>query len=296
MKSIFRLSALFLSGLVLFSCSGNDDDREVQTTITLKTINLAKLSANAEYQAWIVSDGQNISLGKFNDGRDSHDFRVSLAKADAATRFMVSIEPGNDPSGEISNTVVLSGPFSGNSASLTINTAIANFTSISGEYTLMTPTDDNSGNDQSGFYFYNPNTGVKGLNLPDLPAGWKYEGWVVVPKQGGGTVNLSTGKFTSAEGRDEADGYSSNINNSPSFPGEDFLNSQFLSLQGVSTPVDIRGKKVFVSVEPSDDPDDLTPFYIQPLVNNLTGNELKPAMNTMTVNSASFPQGVVTVE
>tara|TARA_Y100000815_G_C13343298_1_gene500950 strand:- start:528 stop:1433 length:906 start_codon:yes stop_codon:yes gene_type:complete len=296
MKPIFKLSTLILSVATLMSCGGNDDDREVQTTLTLNTFNLGELPNNAEYEAWLVSNGENISLGKFNGNASEKTFRVSLERADAATQFLISIEPGNDPSGEISNTILLSGPFSGNSASLNINNAIANLSGISGAYTLMTPTDNNSSNEQSGFYFYNPTSGTAALNLPTLPDGWMYEGWVTLPKQGGGTVNLSTGKFTSPEGRDEFDGYSSNTNTSPSFPGEDFLSTQFLSLQGVSTPVDIRGKKVFISIEPATDPDELTPFYIQPLINNLTGQDLAPAMNTMTVNSASFPQGVVIKE
>ncbi len=285
-----------LAGVLFSSCSSDDDAGDRNAELTLNVIGLQELNNTSEYEAWIVVNGSNVSLGRFTDTNFPKDFRLQSEVLNNASRFMLSIEPGNDSNSTISNTVILSGDFSGNSASLTINEAIGNFAGAQGEFVLETPTDDDpfmaNANDQAGIHWYVPNENPPraGLNLPNLPNGWKYEGWVVLPTSQG-TVNVSTGTFSRPEGADDFAPYSGN-QPAPAFPGEDFLNNS-VAPAGVNFPPDLRGKKVFISIEPFPDTDQ-APFFIRPL--DATATEVSPFIHSMNLNSASFPLGSVTRE
>ncbi|KKK54488.1 hypothetical protein LCGC14_3084210, partial [marine sediment metagenome] len=89
--------------------------------------------------------------------------------------------------------------------------------------------------------------------------------------------------------------YSMTVNAPPAFPGEDFLNLNLLSKSGVNTIPDLRGKQVFISIEPSPDNDGNEPFILQPLSVE-AGIELAPALNTMDLKTASFPVGTASKE
>ena len=282
-----------LTILTLASCSGDDEGSGV-TTLTLDVIGLQKLSSNAEYEAWITVAGSPVSLGRFTDVNFPKEFRTSSQMLNAADNFMLSIEPGNDNSTAISNSVILKGNFMGNSATLSVEQAIGNFSNASGKFVLKTPTDNangvDNGNDESGIYFYDPNTATPGLRLPDLSAGWVYQGWVILPTAKG-DVYVSTGTFTSSTGTDDFAPYSSQKNPAPAFPGEDFLNNT-VAPAGVTFPTDLRGKNVFISIEPANDTS-AEPFFLRPL--NGTANDLSPVLNSMNFNSASFPIGSVAI-
>ena len=88
------------------------------------------------------------------------------------------------------------------------------------------------------------------LNVPKLPAGWAYEGWVVGPNG-----PISTGRFTDPAGADEdGGGPDAGPDGTPPFPGQDFINPA----------LDVPGLTVVLSVEP--DPDDSpAPFALKPL-------------------------------
>lgn len=67
--------------------------------------------------------------------------------------------------------------------------------------------------ENSGVCWLNPENGPgRGLELPELVAGWKYEGWVVED----GTP-VTTGKFTSVVSADESAPYSSDVASGPHF-------------------------------------------------------------------------------
>lgn len=296
MTKFFRNSLLIgLTTLFASACS-SDDDTVDRSTLTLNVIGLQPLSQFFEYEAWIVTNGEHISLGRFSDTNFPKTFTALTGQVTNASQFKVSIEEGNDPSPNISNSVIVSGNFAGNAANLSINDAIGNFSQVEGLFVLETPTDDvngvNNGNDEAGIYFYNPENASAGLRLPSLPAGWKYNGWVTLPSSSG-SQNLATGTFTSPSGRDDFAPYSSSQNPAPSFPGEDFLNST-VAPDGVVFPPDLRGKKVFISLEPDLDTDNRNPFFLQPLTGVAT--ETSPTVTIMQVNSASFPIGSATRE
>ncbi len=123
--------------------------------------------------------------------------------------------------------------------------------SASGKYILATPTDGGAmTNEESGIWFLD-NSGpsvAKGLNLPTLPSGWKYEGWIVI-----NGIPVSTGTFIDANTADSnaaSSNFKGTIGNGPNYPGEDLLRN---APTGLTFPTDLRGKIVAISIEPSTD-------------------------------------------
>ncbi|MEH6405928.1 MAG: hypothetical protein V7767_01480 [Leeuwenhoekiella sp.] len=289
---MFKIKLILLGMVITIftSACSSDDDSSASSALTVDIIGLQQLSNTSEYEAWLIVEGLPVSMGRFTDVNFPKVFKTSSQILNSATQFKLSIEPGNDSNSSISNTVILSGNFAGNSAALTIEQSIGNFKDASGEFVLKTPTDDtngvDNGNDQSGVYWYDPMTATPGLNLPDLPLGWVYEGWVTLPTSQG-DVNVSTGTFRSATGMDDFAPYSSQRNPAPSFPGEDFLNNS-VAPAGITFPTDLRGKTVFISIEPAADTSS-EPFFLRPL--NGVAKDLSPSLNSMNFNSASFPLG-----
>ncbi|MEM6994920.1 MAG: hypothetical protein AAF721_30690, partial [Myxococcota bacterium] len=89
------------------------------------------------------------------------------------------------------------------------------------------------------------------LQLPVLPDGWLYEGWVV-----GADGPISTGRFADPADADrDGAGPASGPDGTPPFPGQDFI----------MPPTDLTvDHMVVISVEP--DPDDSPlPFALKPL-------------------------------
>jgi len=209
----------------------------------------------------------------------------------------LSVEPGNDSSPEISESILLSGNFVGNAATVDVTQTFGSYTSASGQFVLQTPTDNVSTNENSGLYWYVPSTGQPGLKLPTLPSGWKYEGWVTVPGTSG-DIDLSTGRFTNVNNADESDPFSLNINPAPDFPGEDFINENVLSAYGVNTLPNLLNKQVFITIQPIFDNSStgasIAPFVLRPLVGTVTQEAGSGVTNTMQINTASFPVGRVT--
>ncbi len=289
-----NLLALLTAGF-LASCSGSDDTID-RSTVTLESVTrLEQLPASSEYQVWLVSGGENISLGRFRKLSNGQTFQALTGQVDNASGIKISIEPGNDPSPEISNTVILSGNFNGNSADLSIEGSLGSFTNASGVFTLWTPTDNNDTNNQSGVWFLRPNNGnpVAGLNLPTLPTGWMYEGWVEVRNSSNQLINLSTGRFQGVTGEDMEDAFSANNFPAPQFPGEDFVSPNILALAGLNSSPDLKSKKIFITVEPEPDFDYTAPFVVQPLINPAAGSGLYPETQGMDLNTLSFPRAVV---
>lgn len=291
----FNIILLAACLAVLSSCSG--DDTVARSTVTVDISGLERLENGAQYQAWI-SDGVDLtSLGRFTDVEFPKTFEALTGEVENATQFLLSVEPGNDSSPEISESILLSGNFVGNAATVDVTQTFGSYTSASGQFVLQTPTDNVSTNENSGLYWYIPSTGQPGLKLPTLPSGWKYEGWVTVPGASG-DVNLSTGRFTNVNNADESDPFSLNINPAPDFPGEDFINENVLSAYGVNTLPNLLNKQVFITIQPIFDNSStgasIAPFVLRPLVGTVTQEAGSGVTNTMQINTASFPVGRVT--
>lgn len=293
MKKIF-LGILSLT-FVFTSCNNDDDAQDPNGNLTLNLTGLEDLGADFAYEGWLLVDGTPVSTGVFNvdanGALSATSFVVPTVTMDAATKFILTIEPNPDTDPAPSDQKFVAGDFSGNTASVSTGVApgVGDFSSASGSFFLRTPTDEtggvNNGNDENGVWF-----GVPGMpptpdfTLPTLPTGWAYEGWVVVD----GIGPISTGTFTSFDTVDNFDGFSG-ANPGPPVPGEDFFNN---APAGFTFPLDIRDRTIVISVEPVPD-NSPAPFSLKPLVGT-AGQDTAPTAYPFTVNAASFPGGTVT--
>jgi len=288
MARILKLLAVFVLAFTVTFCS--DDDEPTTKDLTLNISGLENLGADYVYEGWIIVNSSPVTTGRFsvNDNGElsQSNFILNIDQLAAATTFILTIEPavGDDP--DPSAVHILAGDFNGNTGQLSIGHGAAlgnDFTSASGSYILATPTDGAMNNENSGIWFLDLSSGSPsvGLSLPTLPAGWKYEGWAV----SGGPI--TSGKFTSATGIDEFDGFSSTMSGPP-FPGEDYLMN---APSGFTFPLDLSGGKAVISIEP--DPDNSpAPFLLKPLVGDIPANAADHVTYDLGKN-LNFPTGTV---
>lgn len=283
-----------LLGLVVFtSCSDDDAGEILQDDLSLNITGLEDLGDDYIYEGWIIVDGSPVTTGVFsvdaNGNLSETEFRVDAADLDAATAFVLTIEPSPDPDPAPSSVHILAGDLNNGRGDLTVDHAAAignDFTTATGGYILATPTDGGSEtNENSGVWWLNPAAGPgPGLSLPTLPEGWIYEGWAVIDG-----APISTGRFSSNQGADDFGGFSGSAGGPP-FPGEDFLNN---APSGTSFPVDLAGKTVVISVEPVPD-NSPAPFLLKPLVGPVAEGAVDHTFYEMNNNAiATNPSGSV---
>ncbi len=293
-KSILFLFTIIAS--IMLSCNNDDDDGPLTASLTLSISGLEDLGPDFVYEGWIIVNGAPISTGIFTSTAANQTFILDAAQLNAATRFVLSIEPEGESgtaSSTPSDTKLLVGDFVGNTATVSVGT-VGDFDSVtpSGMFFLRAPTDEpsgtaNNGNDESGIWFGSPGAPPSpALTLPTLEVGWKYEGWVVVD----GIGPLSTGTFTAFDVADENAGASTSFsgteNNGPPIPGEDFFNNV---PAGFTFPLDLRGRTIVISVEPFPD-NSPNPFLLKPLLGT-GGQDTAPATYDLVFSNSSFPTG-----
>ena len=288
----YALITLTVLSLAFMSCDKDDDGGNTNGNLNLNISGLEDLGSDYAYEGWIIVDGNPVTTGIFTVNADGvlsqTTFDVDQADLDAASTFVLTIEPSPDNDPGPSSVHILAGDFSSTSAALTIDHSAAlgtGFEDVAGDYILATPTDDDDSNEASGIWFLN-NAGtsgpVAGLTLPTLPTGWAYEGWAVID----GTP-VSTGVFLEGAGADDAAPYSGDLG-SPPFPGEDFLVN---APSGLTFPVDLSGATAVISVEPV--PDNSTaPFALKPLVGGIPADAAVHSVINMGQNLV-FPSGTV---
>lgn len=291
-----RLSViLFMSTLILASCGDDDDDDDngpEAGSLSVDISGLEDLGTDFAYEGWVIVDGAPVSTGVFSVSADGNlsqtSFDVDAEQLAAATAFVLSIEPVPDSDPAPAATKLLRGEFSGSTASVSTE-ILGDFSDASGVFFLRTPTDEtngNNGNDENGVWFGIPGMPpAAGLNLPTLPDGWAYEGWVV-----GDAGPLSTGTFTDLGAVDSSNGFSgAEANAGPPVPGEDFfLNAP----EGETFPLDVRGRTIVISIEPVPD-NSPAPFAAKPLV-GIAGQEIAPVTHDFGQNLSSLATGTIT--
>ena len=208
-----------------------------------------------------------------------------------ATAVIITIEPAGDNDTIPASTHYLSGSVSEAQVSLSIGHGAAlgdDFSGAAGTYILATPTDGDGNNENSGIWFLDLSSGTPavGLDLPTLPDGWVYEGWVVID----GTP-VSTDRFTQIGQGNLAAPYSG-PESGPFSPGEDFL---FNAPEGLTFPVDLAGKVAVISVEPSPD-DSPAPFALKPLVSVIPANATDHFNYSIGTPEAAFPRGSASID
>ncbi|MEO9891147.1 anti-sigma factor [Aurantibacter sp.] len=292
LKFKIGMLSIFLA-LTSISCSNDDSEDTPMDTTTNLTLNLSGLEDLGDdylYEGWVIVDGSPISTGTFsvdaNGSLSQTQFEMDNQVLDEATTFVLSIEPNPDPSPTPADTKIFVGNFDGNTANLGTGTVAPSFESLSGKFIIAAPTGTGADNEKySGVWFLDNSSGsaIAGLDLPELEAGWKYEGWIVVDG-----VPLTTGTFTSTEGSDEGAPFSG-TNPGPMYPGEDFLQN---APDNVVFPTDVRGKIAVISIEPFPD-NSPAPFTLKPLA-GMVAEDAIGVQEIVSNVTASFPSGFVT--
>lgn len=249
------------------------------------TLNFDKLPALGDdwaYEGWLIVDDTPISSGIFtvsDDGTLSKSsFMVDAEALKMAAAFVLTIEPVPDSDPAPSPVHILAGDFADASAELTAGHAAAlgnDFTSAGGTFILGIPTSDSDADSYtSGIWF-------TGLELPTLPDGWIYEGWVVGPDG-----PITTGTFSSpSTGDSDGGGPTAGPKAAPAaIPGQDYLNP----------PIDLTsGYAAVISIEPVPD-NSPAPFVFKPLINMEIIDAGDHVDQMFTNNIASFPVGSAT--
>ena len=292
-KQLFLL--LLIPAIVFTSCNKDEDEPMVSSgELKLNIMNLAPSASGEQYEGWIVVNGSPVSTGTFTvdaNGQPSKTtFMVNADQLAAASDFVLSIEPSPDNDPAPSAIKIIGGTFSGNSASVSTahGAALGNdFSNIAGKFILATPTTNTTEDELSGLWFLDLSSGspAVSLELPVLPAGWKYEGWAVI-----NGMPVTSGTFSMVDMEDDAAPFSGSDAAGPPFPGEDYVSNAPV---GQTFPTDLSGATVVVSIEPNPDnsPD---PFAFKPLVGNAPANAIDHTTYDMTSNVAgSFPSGSV---
>ena len=253
--------------------------------LTLGVGGLEDLGADWIYEGWLIVDGAPVSTGIFSvdaDGVASTDtFLVDGYDGQRAAAFVLTIEPAQDDDPAPSDVHLLGGDLIDGTAELSIGHAAAlgtDFADAAGAYIIgfgypEAATDENDYS--NGIWF-------SALELPTLPAGWIYEGWVVGPDG-----PLTTGLFQDPNGADE-DGSGPTAGGpgtGPNFPGQDFLNP----------PVDIIGYVAAISVEPVPD-NSPAPFVLKPLLDTDIEDVGDHGSQDLSNNAAAAPIGIVVLE
>ncbi len=289
MKNLIPFLTTLLFGL---SACGSGSGSSTTRTLTVAFSGLESLGGGDVYEGWLIVDGAPVTTGRFtiNDKGEAEpsSFSVEAGLADRASTFVVTVEPGAGDDAAPSDTHILAGDLAQGAATLSTAHAAAlgtDFRSATGAYILATPSTSAQDDEDEGIWWLIPGaSGMSaGLELPALPDGWSYEGWVV-----GSSGAISTGRFRTPTGvdSDAAGPQAGPDGQGPAFPGQDFVNPAMVLTSG---------KAAVITVEP--DPDDSPgPFAIKLLVDMDVEAIAKPATQTMTQNLASLPTGTVSLK
>ncbi len=255
---------------------------EKRTIVSLRAENLESLGEDFVYEGWLIVNGQPLTAGRFDGSGDTtFDFEIE-GDLTASTLYILTIEPKFNDDPAPSSTHIIGGALRNNRGVLSVDhrTALGNsFANASGRFILETPSSADTRDYDQGIWFVNPSAGVASLDLPTLPAGWVYEGWVAGPEG-----PISTGTFLSASGQDsDGAGPTAGPMGTPPFPGQDFINPAKVLI----------GQMAVISIEPSPD-NSPAPFQLKPLVGNIVDAGAGQLQN-MNTDISEFPTGVVSV-
>ena len=179
------------------------------SSVALTFSNLRALDPATEgtYQAWVVTGGKPVSLGRFTSAT-SATLTESSQIANGA-ELWVTVEPPGDADDAPSAAHLLRGVFNGGRADLSIVGAVTQGTLVlrahPGQFTMFSPSDNAldgyPSHEESGVWLFNmaPRTTEQDdmwVRLSQLAAGWTYEGWMVRDIGLPSAIWLSYGKFT----------------------------------------------------------------------------------------------------
>ncbi|MFN3197707.1 MAG: hypothetical protein ACE366_04725 [Bradymonadia bacterium] len=236
------------------------------SVLSLSLSNLGDLGPDYVYEGWLITSEGPVTSGRFpmNDAMESFEFELDRDLLADSAMFVLTIEPAFNDDPAPADTHVVAGAFDADGlADLTIAHPAAlgsDFTDATGSYFLETPTSADVADDyDQGIWFIRPGEGA-GLSLPELPAGWVYEGWVV-DENGPET----TGRFIDPAGPDsDMGGKAAGPDAAPPFPGQDFIDPART----------VVGNTIVITIEPEPD-NSPAPFFFKPLV-DMSAEDLGP--------------------
>jgi hypothetical protein len=278
----------FQSGRFLCERSGSNvwcglRPAPTQAELALRIIGLEPVGPDYVYEGWLITPNGPITSGRFDvrQGDESFSFEVPLEVAKESSTFVLTIEPafGDDPAPAA--THVLAGDFSASLSTLSVQHPAAfgqGFGSAKGQFILGTPSSAATDDAAYGIWFVDPTAGPgPSLDLPTLPEGWVYEGWVAGPN---GPV--STGRFLNAAGADQdRGGPAAGPENTPPFPGQDFIDPAMF----------LPGLTAVISVEPEPDNSPL-PFALKPLVGEIADRPMGVLQPLANQSGRNNPRGL----
>jgi hypothetical protein len=296
MKKIVLLLVIILSiaGCEYFENSPTLNSASFELNVT----SLPQLADTLAYVLWFDNDDRPPVFIKQLTPNSQGDVyfkeEQKLSYLDSAQTILITIERKSQiglQNFTASSRIVLSGRFSKGLCNLVLSENFDNFSGATCKYTLYTPTDgDLLSNPFGGIWFVDSvdfNRTTAGLNIPVLYAGWIYEGWVEI-----GTNKISTGRFRNPKAADLFNGHSATSSSIP-FPGEDFINNP---PSGVSFPVDLRGKKAYISLEINDGKSRGSSPGITLFEASIPDNAISQKSYSMNFTNAKFPKGSATIK
>ena len=268
---------------------------EPEPALSLDVSGFPALANGVHYENWAIIDGAAVPAGKFNvedgviiglDGAAISSFPVP--GLETASAIVITIEPAGDNDTVPSDTHFVAGDVVDGIAELSIAHPAAigtDFTDAAGTVLLATPTNGDNTDELSGIWFLELPGPTASLQLPTLPAGWKYEGWAVIDG-----IPVTSATFLDVAAADDAAPFSG-PEPGPPFPGEDYLEN---APDGLVFPTDLTGATIVISVEP--DPDDgPEPFVLKPLVGQAADPATDHESYELANNAVDLPGGVAVI-
>ncbi len=252
------------------------------------------------YEGWLIVDGKAIPAGKFTvdtdgkltdlDGNAKNKFTVEDVDLELATDYVLTLELKGDTDTTPNSIKPFAGKLNAEKSSASISHNIGvDFSSVSGDYILATPTNGANTSENSGIWYLDPTSGspIASLSLPDLSGtDWIYEGWVIVDG-----IAITTGTFDKMDTADNSAPFSDTVEAAPPFPGEDYLKN---APSGVSFPVDLAGQMTAITVEPRTD-NSPAPFQFHPLFAEIPANAVDHTLYGMVEEVSKYATGTVLI-
>ena len=266
------------------------------SVLTLHFEGLRPLQAG-HYEGWALIGSERVSTGKFRVTADRTLVALNGTAVSAfplardiaeASQISVTIEPEGDRDATPSGVVILNGALVGGRARLSFPAALEE---LAGGFILASPTDADLTNEVAGIWFTDTTATRAGLELPELPPGWTFEGWT-----GTQGLSFSMGRFVRPTGPDFATPFSG-PRPGYRFPGEDFV----ARLPGtVRPPVNLAdgASTIAVTIEPDlggQDPSGGGPFWLLPLRRAVEANTPTGVQQRLDLDMSVVPSGVATV-
>lgn len=310
LRRLGLVPALALAAFLVGACSDSSTNWEPRgsSMVTLSFQNLPPLDGGLNYQAWAVEFRNGAywgsPMGIFNLDESgqivdpatgavlSGEFEASL-NAEEVYGVQVTVEDSEVLVIQPSGTYILGGTMVNGLANLGQESWLSqatDFSSITGRYFLATPSNDLEDDELSGVWFadYNGGDPRQGLNLPQAPTGWDYEGWVIF-----GDDTVSTGKFYFPGIADTLNLYGGLTGNLP-YPGQDFIKDP---PAGLTFPTNLSGLPILVTMELADtfDVAPSSPFFFGLLEAQIPLDAEPDTNYDMTSLFDVFPRGTASV-